>query len=166
MQIRGDFHEKILLTICMLLMLIPSVCLADGPVITSDSRTFDPIRGIYDLRGNVFVQFPAHDTMLTITGDRTQVYVYAAEVHGQDDITLSYGNMNFRCDKVDVYGTKNIAYVSGNINFLQGGTSITADNGSFSWDTKLATFSGNVKVNGAPHQGGVTYNVISSKIVS
>lgn len=157
--------KKILLTICMLLMLIPSVCLAEGPTITSDSRTFDPIRGIYDLRGNVFVQFPAQDTMLTITGDTTQVYLYAAEVHGKDNITLTYGNMNFRCDKVDVYGTESTAYVSGNISFVQGGTSITADSGSFNWRTKLASFSGNVKVNGKPQKDGVTYNVIKSEIV-
>ena len=47
--------KKLLLVITMLLMLLPSLCFAD-PVIKSDSRTFNPIKGVYDLEGNVFVQ--------------------------------------------------------------------------------------------------------------
>ena len=59
--------KKLLLILTMLVMMLPSMCFAD-PVIKSDSRTFNPLTGVYDLQGNVFVQFPAHDTTLTITG--------------------------------------------------------------------------------------------------
>lgn len=58
--------KKLLLILTMLVMMLPSMCFAD-PVIKSDSRTFNPLTGVYDLQGNVFVQFPAHDTTLTIT---------------------------------------------------------------------------------------------------
>ena len=65
--------KKLLLILTMLVMMLPSMCFAD-PVIKSDSRTFNPLTGVYDLQGNVFVQFPAHDTTLTITGDATLCY--------------------------------------------------------------------------------------------
>ena len=103
--------KKLLLILTMLVMMLPSMCFAD-PVIKSDSRTFNPLTGVYDLQGNVFVQFPAHDTTLTITGDATKVYLYAMEVHGQGNIHLSFGDMSFACDKVDVYHSDRTAYVT------------------------------------------------------
>ena len=102
--------KKLLLILTMLVMMLPSMCFAD-PVIKSDSRTFNPLTGVYDLQGNVFVQFPAHDTTLTITGDATKVYLYAMEVHGQGNIRLSFSDMSFACDKVDVYHSGRTAYV-------------------------------------------------------
>lgn len=157
--------KKLLLVITMLLMLLPSLCFAD-PVIKSDSRTFNPIKGVYDLEGNVFVQFPVHDTTLTITGDTTKVYMYAMEVHGSGNITLSFGDMHFKCDKVDVYHSDRTAYVDGNLRFQNAATTITADSGSYNWSTKLAAFHGNVVVNGTPHDGDVAYNVMQKKIVA
>ena len=155
--------KKLLLAIVMLL--IPSLCFAD-PVITSDSRTFNPMTGVYDLQGNVFVQFPVHDTTLTITGDSTKVYMYAMEVHGNGNIRLSFGDMHFNCDKVDVYHSNRTAYVTGNLHFNDNATTITADSGSYNWSTKVAAFHGNVKVNGTPHDGDVAYNVVEKRIVA
>ena len=157
--------KKFILAMLLLLTMIPSMCSAVEPVITSDSKTFNVMKGIYDLRGHVFVQFPAHDPTLTITGDATQVYMYAMEVHGQGNITLSFGDMHFKCDKVDVYHSDRTAYVTGNLNFQDGNTKITADKGSYCWKTKLAEFSGNVTVNGSPHAGAVAYNVMTKEII-
>lgn len=157
--------KKIILSVVMLLMLLPSLCWAVEPVIKSDSRTFNPIKGIYDLRGNVFVQFPAHDTTLTITGDVTQVYLYNMEVHGQGNIKLSFGEMHFNCDKVDVYHSDRTAYVNGNLKFQDEAVTITADSGSYSWKTKVAAFHGNVKVNGQPQDGDIAYNVMTKEII-
>lgn len=156
--------KKFILSVVMLLMLLPSLCWAVEPIITSDSRTFNPLKGIYDLRGNVFVQFPANDTTLTITGDTTQVYLYNMEVHGQGNITLSFGEMRFKCDKVDVYHSDRTAYVNGNLNFQDEAINITADSGSYCWKTKLAAFHGNVKVNGETQNGDIAYNVMTKKI--
>lgn len=155
--------KKLLLAIVMLL--IPSLCFAD-PVITSDSRTFNPMTGVYDLQGNVFVQFPVHDTTLTITGDSTKVYMYAMEVHGNGNIRLSFGDMHFNCDKVDVYHSNRTAYVTGKLHFNDNATTITADSGSYNWSTKVAAFHGNVNVNGTPHDGDIAYNVVEKRIVA
>ena len=157
--------KKIILALFMLLMLLPSMCGAVEPTIKSDKRTFNPLTGVYDLQGNVFVQFPAHDTMLTITGDTTKVYFYKMEVHGQGNITLSFGEMRFKCDKVDVYNSDRTAYVEGNCDFKDDGILITADKGSYCWKTKLASFQGKVKVNGKAYKNDVVYNVMTKKLV-
>ncbi len=158
--------KKFILSVVMLLMLLPSLCWAVEHVITSDTRSFNPLKGIYDLHGNVFVQFPAHDTTLTITGDTTQVHLYNMEVHGQGNIKLSFGDMHFNCDKVDVYHSDRTAYVNGSLNFQDDTVKITANSGSYCWKTKIAAFHGSVKVNGQPQDGDVAYNVITKKIIS
>ena len=141
------------------------MCGAVEPTIKSDKRTFNPLTGVYDLQGNVFVQFPAHDTMLTITGDTTKVYFYKMEMHGQGNITLSFGEMRFKCDKVDVYNSDRTAYVEGNCDFKDDAMLITADKGSYCWKTKLASFQGKVKVNGKAYKNDVVYNVMTKKLV-
>lgn len=163
--------KKILLII-MLLLTIPSMCLAAEQtssthktkkggevIIQSDTRTFDIMKGIYDLNGNVHVQLPARDKTLTIKGDRTKVHFYAMEVHGSGNILLLYDDLTFNCDTVDVYHKDRTAYVKGNLQFKHGKTKISADSGTFNWKTKLATFTGNVKVNGQSQSGTITYNV-------
>ena len=157
--------KKIILALFMLLMLLPSMCGAVEPTIKSDKRTFNPLTGVYDLQGHVFVQFPAQDTMLTITGDNTKVYLYNMEVHGQGNITLSFGKMSFKCDKVDVYHSESTAYVEGNCNFQDNGMVITSDKGSYCWKTKIADFQGNVKVNGKASKSDVRYDVMTKKLV-
>ncbi len=170
--------KKFLIAILMILIL-PVMCFAgeatssthktskgNDVVIKSDTRTFDILKGVYDLNGNVFVQLPARDKMLTIKGDRTTVHLYKMEVHGKGNITLIYDDLDFKCDAVDVYHKARTAYVNGNIVFQHDGTDITADKGQFNWKTKLATFEGNVVVNGEATGGKVTYNVLEKKIIA
>lgn len=165
--------------IFLMLLMLPTLCFANEPtssthktskgnevVIQSDTRTFDILKGVYDLNGNVFVQLPARDKTLTIKGDRTTVHLYKMEVHGKGNITLIYDDLDFRCDAVDVYHKNRTAYVIGNMNFQHGKTKISADKGNFNWKTKLASFEGNVIVNGKKHPGKVTYNIVEKKIVS
>ncbi len=170
---------KKFLAILMLLIMLPAMCFASysnetkttaktrkggDVIIQSDTRTFDIMKGIYDLNGNVFVQLPAHDKTLTIKGDRTKVHFYQMEVHGNGNITLIYDDLNFKCDTVDVYHKQRTAFIAGNLNFVDGDTKITADKGSFNWKTKLASFEGNVTLNGKPQQGTLTYHVIQKKV--
>lgn len=170
---------KKFLMIFLLLLMLPTLCLAAEPtasthktskgnnvVIQSDTRTFDILKGIYDLQGNVFVQLPARDKTLTIKGDRTSVHLYKMEVHGKGNITLIYDDLDFKCDTVDVYHKGRTAYIAGNINFEHGDIKVTADKGSFNWKTKLATFESNVFVNDKPYQGKITYNVIEKKLIT
>lgn len=156
--------KRILFLIITLLMLLPCMAQAADPVITSDVRTFNPLKGEYTLKGNVFVQLTPHDQVLTITGDYTTVMVFSMEVHGQGNIGLSYGDLKFKCDKTDVYHSKRTAFVEGNITFQDGPVTITAEKGAFCWKTKLATFQGKVMVNGKPYEQEIQYNVQTKEI--
>jgi len=156
--------RKKLLALIMTLLLIPSVCFAET-IITSDVRTFDVMKGIYNLQGHVFVQFPVDNSNMTITGDATKVYLYQMEVHGQGNITLKFNDIKFACDKVDVISKERTAYLNGNMNFKSDNLSITSDSGSYCWKTKLATFIGNVKVNGEAKPDNIQYNMVTKKFV-
>lgn len=147
--------KKILLFVIMLLLL-PTICMAE-PQVTSDSQTFNPFTGVYDLQGNIHVEIGDR----IITGDAAQVSMYKLEVHGQGNITLRENDISFHCDTVDVYGKDKTAYVAGNMYFTQGDLVIRADTGSFCWSTKNAVFNGNVTVNGEPRDNEVIYNVRS-----
>lgn len=157
--------KKVFLLLVTLLMLLPCMVQAAEPIITSDVRTFNPLKGEYTLKGNVFVQITPHDQVLTITGDYTTVMVYAMEIHGKGNIGLSYGDLKFKCDKTDVYHSKRTAFVEGNLSFQDGATSIKADKGAFCWKTKLATFQGNVVVNDKPYDKEIQYNVVTKEIL-
>ncbi len=157
---------KKLLLLLLLVIMLPTACLAGvSPVIRSDHRSFDPLRGIYELRGNVFVQIPAHDTMLTITGDTTSVYLYSMEVHAVGNIGLVYDDLQFSCDQTDVYHADSTAYVDGDINFTDGVVTITSDSASFCWKTKEAIFKGNVVVNSQAVKGEAHYDVLKKEFL-
>lgn len=169
---------KKLFLIILTILLVPTLCFADDKassthttskgkevIIQSDTRTFDIMKGIYSLKGNVHVQIPTKEKMLTIKGDQTAVSLYKKEVHGAGNITLIYDDLNFNCDKVDVYHKERTAYVNGNIKFKHDKTKITSDKASFNWKTKLATFEGNVKVNGKPQDKLIIYHVIQKKFL-
>lgn len=157
--------KKVFFILLLIFSMLPTLCFAADPVITSDSRTFNPFKGTYDLKGNVFVQFPVNDTLLTIKGDTTKVCIYTLEIHGQGNISLTFDDLNFNCDKVDVYNSDKTAFVTGNLKFMDNTYNITADAGSYSWDTKIAIFHGNVKVNGQAYENDIKYNVITKKIL-
>lgn len=140
----------------LIFMLVPSA-FAATPDISSDSQTFNPFTGVYDLKGNVHVDLGER----VIDGDAAQVYLYQLEVRALGNISLTDkpSGIHFDCDAVEVKGSERTAYVSGNMVFTQDNLRITADNGSFNWKTKNAVFSGSVTVNGKPQPGSITYNV-------
>ena len=155
--------KKILAVLFMLIfMLVPSA-FAEQPAISSDSQTFNPFTGVYDLKGNVHVDLGDR----VIDGDEAQVYLYQLRVTAQGNISLTDkpSGIHFDCDRVEVIGNERTAYVTGNMVFTQDDLRITADSGSFNWKTKNAVFKGNVAVNGAPQQGDVTYNVRDKKFL-
>lgn len=146
-----------------LVLLLPSLALArTEPVIRSDSRTFNPLTGVYNLDGNVYVDLGSGNRV--ITGDHAQVYMYNLKVDAQGKVKYTDDKISFTCDKVSVVGKEQTAYVTGNCTFTQGSNTITADSGTYNWDSKLANFSGNVAVNGSPASGSVVYNTETGQV--
>ncbi len=137
--------------------MIPSVCFAEFTV-NSATKNFDILTGDYHLTGNVIVKFPVQNSTMSIKGDQAVVQTWQQELHANGNIKLSWENLNFSCDRVDVYHTDKTAYLSGKLFFKANGNHITADTGTYCWKTKLARFNGNVTVNGVAKPGTVTYS--------
>lgn len=155
--------KKILAILFMLVFMLVPTAFAATPNISSDSQTFNPFTGVYDLKGNVHVDLGDR----VIDGAAAQVYMYQLTVCAQGNISLTDkpSGIHFDCDSVEVKGNERTAYVKGNMAFTQDDLRITADSGSFNWKTKNAMFSGNVTVNGMPQPGDVTYNVRDKKFL-
>lgn len=155
--------KKIIAIVFMLIFILVPSALASQPAISSNSQTFNPFTGVYDLKGHVHVDLGDR----VIDGDTAQVYLYELKVTAQGNISLTDkpSGIHFDCDRVEVIGSERTAYVTGNMVFTQDDLRITADTGSFNWKTKNAVFSGSVNVNGAPQQGDVTYNVRDKKFL-
>ena len=150
--------KKILVLVSLLLaLLLPALCLAARPEVSADNTQFDPLTGIYQLDGNVTVRLPGQ----VIVADHATVHMYQLTVQASGNVHLSDSDISFYCDQVNVIGNESTAYCSGNCRFTEGDTRINANTGSFNWDSKLATFTGGVTVNGAAREGTVTYNVIN-----
>lgn len=138
----------------MLVFFLPTIALAK-PIIKYDRQSFDPLKGIYYLEGNVSVQTGGR----LITADAAQVELYSLQVHAQGNITLTQGNLVFTGDEVNVYGKDKLAVVSGDITFSDGTVSLTATTGNFNWGTKDAVFDGNVLIDAddSAFTGGTAY---------
>lgn len=133
-------------------------------VITSDVRHFNPLTGIYDLNGHVYVQLPVHEEQLKINADTAQVKLYSQEVNAKGNIELEFGEMLFRCDSTYVSIKERTAYVYNNIFFKHKFTEIRADSATYCWKTKLATFK-NASYNGEPKKANLQYNVMTGKVI-
>ncbi len=157
--------KKILLLLTLLLCFFTQVCWAEDPLITSKERSFNPLTGVYTLVGDATIRWPSERMDLVISCDRAQVLLYQMEVHAEGNIKLEYdADTRFTCDRVDVYHSDSTAYVEGNTVFRCGQDEIKADKGSYCWKTKLAVFSGHVRVNGKPYEQDVEYNVIKHQL--
>ncbi|MBB5335128.1 organic solvent tolerance protein OstA [Pectinatus brassicae] len=156
----------------MFIMLITSyTAFAAAPKVTADKTTFDILSGTYKLDGNVNVD----TSKFSVKADHAQVNLTSFEVWAQDNIKCVYGNkednslINFAGD--DLYGAWNdkTITVKGGTSFKYGDLSITANQTSFNWDTKIADFSGNVVVNEngkISSYNEIKYNVIDKKFLN
>ena len=156
--------KKITLLTVLLLVLISSTVLAK-PIITADKTYFDVATGLYNLVGNVYIEVGNR----IITAGQAKVNMASMEVAGSGGVTVTQDDIKFSGDNVFVYGASNKADVSGNIIFMRTGLSITADQASFNWKTKLATFTGNVQVitdKGNSVHNSVSYNIVTNVITT
>ena len=103
--------KRIFAILFMLMFLFIPSAFAAQPDISSDSQTFNPFTGVYDLKGHVHVDLGDR----VIDGDAAQVYLYQLEVHAQGNISLTDKptGIHFDCDSVEVKGNERTAYVNG-----------------------------------------------------
>lgn len=154
---------KVLLLSALLLLLLTAT-VAAKPVITADSTYFDINSGHYVLNGNVRVEVGSR----IITAGNARVSLTSREVWGYDGITVTQDDIYFTGDSVYVEGGRRSAQIDGSVNFSRSDLQISANQATYNWKTKLATFNGNVRVtqNGSTWTAdSVEYNINTNTIL-
>ncbi|MDU4959792.1 MAG: organic solvent tolerance protein OstA [Sporomusaceae bacterium] len=142
-----------MLTLAFILLLSNAV-FAAMPVIKADSTYYDPGAGVYVLQGNVTIETEKR----TFTADQAKVSLGSFEVWGTGGITVAEGDIFFSGGSVYVYGKSHTAQIDGGLHFSRSDIDIVADRAEYNWKTKLAQFSGNVKIT----QAGTVTNTDSA----
>lgn len=151
-------------TLLVILLCTATALAGKAPTIKADQQYFDINTGCYMLNGNVYIETGSR----IITAGQAKVSVATLEVWGSGGITVTQDDIYFTGDNVYVYGSQNRASIVGNINFSRTNIKITADQVSYSWQDKIATFSGNVQVTQNDHSYSTTdlkYDLTSNTIL-
>lgn len=156
-------YTKILSIMVLLLLLLCGSAFAK-PVVTADNTYFDINTGLYILKGNVYIDVGNR----VITAGEAKVNIASLEVWGSGGITVKQDDIYFTGGSVYVYGTKNRAKIDGGVQFSRTGLSIKADCVDFSWDSRIALFSGNVRIIQGANEwtaDSASYNVDSNNFI-
>ena len=128
----------------LLLLLMTANAFAAMPDISAGTTKFDPFSMCYIFQDNVKVVHQGR----SITANRAVLKLASQKVWASGEVTLMQEGLKFKCDKIFVQGLDSKVDVIGNLDFVQDGAlKITADVGTFSWNSKEADFYGHVKVN-------------------
>ena len=132
-----------LLMTLLMLIFISDKSFAAMPDITAGSKEFDFFNGCYVFKDNVKVS----DRGRVVTAQKAVAQIATQKIWASGGVTLEGEGINFKCDKIFVQGLKHSVDVIGSVDFIQSNAlKITCDIGSFSWDSKIADFYGNVKI--------------------
>ena len=157
-------YSRIVVIMLLLLFLLTGTTFAAKPVVTADRTYFDINTGLYVLKGNVYIEVSNR----VITAGEAKVNLASLEVWGTGGITVKQDDIYFTGGNVYVYGTKNRAKIDGGVQFSRTDLAIKADNVDFSWDNRIALFSGNVHVTQGFNEwtaDSANYNVDSNNFI-
>jgi len=132
--------RKISFIFLMLTILLTNIAFAAMPLITADRQTFDVTSGMHVLSGNVHIE---HNGRIITAGEAKTNLV---ETWGSGGVTFTQDDLYFTGNTVYVFLPSHQAKISNGVSLSCTGLKITADNVDFNWDTKIATFSGNVSI--------------------
>ena len=151
----------------LLILVVPTGAFAAMPDISAGNTYFELGSGCYVLEGNVRVAARGR----VMTAKEARVQITSQKVWAKGDVTLVQDGITFHCDSIFVQGKEKSVDILGNVNFVQEDViTITSDIAHFSWDTKLADFYGNVRVqeNGKEEQvyDHIQYHVREQKLLA
>ncbi len=151
------------------LLLITAYPAMAAPSVTADNTTFDILSGVYKLTGHVQVK----TDRFTVLADKAQVNLMSFEVWAQGNIRCHYTAhspaIDFSGEKLYGSWDKKTIDVKGATKFVSDGLTITANETSFNWDTKIVHFAGDVTLKEADkveHYAELNYDVQNNKIIS
>jgi len=157
--------NKILAFTLLVILLCTATALAGkAPIVRADEQYLDINTGYYMLNGNVYIE----GNNRIITAGQAKVSMASAEVWGSGGITVTQDDIYFTGDNVYVYGKQSRASIEGNISFSRTNIKITASQVNFSWQDKIAVFTGNVQVtqnNQSYTVDSLRYNLTTNEIL-
>lgn len=157
--------NKILVFTLLVILLCTATALAGkAPVIKADQQYLDINTGCYMLNGNVLIE----TNNRIITAGQAKVSIATLEVWGSGGITVTQDDTYFTGDNVYVYGNQNRATIDGNIKFSRTNIKIAASQVNYSWQDKIAVFTGNVQVTQNDHSYVVDtlkYNLTTNEVL-
>jgi lipopolysaccharide export system protein LptA len=149
---------KIFSIFLVLTILLTNIAFAAMPLITADKQYFDVDSGLHVLTGNVHIE---HNGRMITAGEAKTNLV---EIWGSGGVAFTQDDLYFTGNTVYVFFPSHQAQICDGVNLSCAGLKITADKVDFNWDTKMATFSGNVSIlqNGNSWTAdNANYNVIT-----
>ena len=155
---------RIFLLTAFLTLAFSAVAFAERPEVSADRQSFDVATMRYLLDGHVTVRFSER----TITADHAQVNLITMEVWAQDHIRLVEGDILFIGKTLYVKGSERTAYLTDGADFTRSALAIRSDEATFNWDTKIADFTGNVRLTREDTEekcAHVRYNVVTGEVL-
>ncbi|WP_346355798.1 LptA/OstA family protein [Azotosporobacter soli] len=157
--------SRISISLLVLLLLFCSSAFAAKPVIKADQQYLDINTGLYVLNGHVYIE----GANRVITAGQAKINMSSMEVWASEGVSLRQDDIYFTGDTVYIYGTQNRADITGNVTLSRSGLKIQALQTEYNWDTKVATFTGQVQVaqDGVPPYTveSLNYNVVTNTIL-
>jgi len=150
--------SKIFYSFIILTILLTNIAFAAMPIITADKQYFNVDSGLHILSGNVHIEHNGR----TITAGEAKTNL--VEIWGSGGVNFVQDDLYFTGNAVYVFFPSHQAQIRDKVSLSCAGLKITADKVDFNWDTKIATFSGNVSIlqNGNSWTAGnANYNVIT-----
>jgi len=132
--------RKIFFIFSILAILLTSIAFAATPIITADKQYFDVDSGLHVLSGNVHIE---HNGRIITAGEAKTNLV---DIWGSGGVTFTQDDLYFTGNTVYAFFPSHQAQISDRVTLSCTGLKITADKVEFNWDTKIATFSGNVSI--------------------
>ncbi len=132
----------------------------------ADKQHFDIETGQYVVSGNIVINVENG----FIAGEKAQVKLSTLEFWGTGGWLLKQYDVTFKGESAYVVFGKDIAMIEGGADFQRTGLQITSDKVDYNWKSKVAVFTGNVKVVqpglAAVSSDSIKYNVTTKEFIN
>lgn len=171
---------KIFVLTALIIFVMQGKTFAEMPEISAGETYFDIFKGVYVLKGNVYVSANNHGFKAVVTADEALVSVAKQKCWATGNVKLTQEDITFSCERAYMQWQTKTAEVTGKVKFEnKKSVAINSDTAIFNWQEKVVDFYGKitlktdknvkfadgVKLDGKEYQH-VKYNVVENTILA
>lgn len=171
---------KIFVLTTLMIFVMQGKTFAEMPEISAGETYFDIFKGVYVLKGNVYVSANNHGFKAVVTADEALVSVAKQKCWATGNVKLTQEDITFSCERAYMQWQTKTAEVTGKVKFEnKKSVAINSDTAIFNWQEKVVDFYGKitlktdknvkfadgVKLDGKEYQH-VKYNVVENTILA